>query len=72
MYQKCPICNGTGREYTLGTTDATGRPCSVCNGTKIINEVNGLPPSQYQELTPKGFQQHLDQIGKEFKSDIEK
>jgi DnaJ-class molecular chaperone len=37
MYQKCPICNGTGR-------DADYKYCTVCNGFKIIDEITGLPP----------------------------
>jgi len=44
-YQKCPNCNGTGKEYPQywnGTTIS----CSVCNGYKIISELTGLPPSQ--------------------------
>lgn len=41
MFQKCPVCNGTGVDpgvYSLNK-------CSVCQGMKIISELNGLPPS---------------------------
>ena len=41
MWQKCPVCNGTGIDpgvYSLNK-------CSVCQGMKIISEVNGLPPA---------------------------
>jgi RecJ-like exonuclease len=73
MYQKCPNCNGSGREYPIGTTDASFKTCSVCRGSKIIDTVTGLPPqNQYFELTPKAFDQHLSQIGREYLNDIEK
>lgn len=37
MYQKCPICNGTGKklDYTK---------CHVCNGKGIISSITGNPP----------------------------
>lgn len=43
MYQKCPICNGTGIDQNPGTYSSIPK-CTVCNGYKIINELNGLPP----------------------------
>jgi DnaJ-class molecular chaperone len=43
MYQKCPICNGTG--VSNGQI-----PCSVCKGYKIISEVTGQPPSTQQSI----------------------
>ena len=42
MWQKCPICNGTGNDPRFNST------CSTCNGTKIISELTGLPPSHSQ------------------------
>ena len=42
MWQKCPICNGTGR--INHSTDSIN-PCDVCHGKKIISEITGLPPS---------------------------
>lgn len=42
MYQKCPVCNGTGVAMNVrGNTIA----CSVCQGKKIISQLNGLPPN---------------------------
>ena len=42
MWQKCPICNGTGIAMAIHSSNAV---CSVCQGRKIISEVNGLPPA---------------------------
>ena len=48
MYQKCPICNGTG---TLPHPDPRlTNKCEVCNGTKIIDEMTGLPPARMNNL----------------------
>lgn len=38
MWQKCPICNGTGQDPNIMLT------CMVCGGNKIISEITGLPP----------------------------
>lgn len=43
MYQKCPQCNGTGKEYPPHI-NASAINCSVCNGKKIINQETGHPP----------------------------
>ena len=40
-YQKCPICNGTGISPSFLSTSA----CPTCLGTRIISEINGLPPA---------------------------
>ena len=40
-YQKCPICNGTGLFSNPVLLDAI---CPTCKGTRIISELNGLPP----------------------------
>lgn len=64
MYQKCPICHGAGKLLNTETTSMYS-VCKTCNGTGIINELTGLPPQQYQELTPNLFQEHLKQINKE-------
>ena len=37
MWQKCPICNGTGRDVNYNY-------CTVCNGYKIIDTITGFPP----------------------------
>jgi len=42
MFQKCPICNGTGTNI-IPLSEMTV-PCSVCNGTNIISELTGFPP----------------------------
>ncbi len=42
-WQKCPICNGTGKILnTLSSSCFT--ICDTCNGKKIISELNGEPP----------------------------
>jgi DnaJ-class molecular chaperone len=41
-WQKCPVCDGSGLEYLLNGIAHT--TCSVCKGTKIINELTGKPP----------------------------
>lgn len=47
MWQKCPVCAGSGREYN-SLDMSTSSPCSVCNGKKIISELSGLPPQGSQ------------------------
>lgn len=51
MWQKCPICNGTGKieVYNLSpnltsVSTLNHTICPVCNGQRIISELNGLPP----------------------------
>jgi hypothetical protein len=44
MWQKCPICNGSGRDFTP-LSNSSSSICSVCDGSKIISELTGLPPS---------------------------
>lgn len=46
MWQKCPICNGTGSEPTILLTTAS-QICTVCNGAKIISSLSGLPPANH-------------------------
>lgn len=47
MWQKCPICNGTGEQEKL-TPDALGRLynkiCRTCDGTGMVNSRTGHPP----------------------------
>ena len=47
MWQKCPICNGTGKIHNTSLL-ASFDVCSTCNGTKIISELTGLPPQYAQ------------------------
>ena len=42
MYQKCPICNGSGISMTITSSNAV---CPTCQGRRIISEINGLPPN---------------------------
>jgi hypothetical protein len=46
MYQKCPICNGSGRstQAVLSNNSNSSEECPVCVGTRIISTLNGLPP----------------------------
>lgn len=47
MWQKCPICNGTGKDHL-----SNNEYCPICNGKRIINELTGLPPkdNKFTEL----------------------
>lgn len=57
-WQKCPVCNGTGKNYGGLQSSAI---CPTCNGQRIISEITGLPPAlittTYQstttDLTPR-------------------
>ena len=43
-WQKCPVCNGTGKNYN-GSPIASSAPlCPTCNGHRIISELTGQPP----------------------------
>lgn len=43
MYQKCPICNGSGNTYSNYSLN-TSTSCKTCNGKGIISQLTGLPP----------------------------
>lgn len=43
MYQKCPICSGSG---TITTAMSTASTCPTCNGKRIICELTGMPPQE--------------------------
>jgi hypothetical protein len=47
MWQKCPICNGTGVTHTTLSTSGF-ETCSNCYGTKIISKLDDLPPNYEQ------------------------
>ncbi len=49
MWQKCPICDGEGRV----TRNSVHQVCSVCNGTKIISQLNGLPSNSIDKEQQK-------------------
>ena len=46
MWQKCPVCNGSGKVENSVTTSVWSG-CTVCKGTKIISVLNGLPPKEF-------------------------
>lgn len=55
MWQKCPVCNGSGNTYnTLSSSSFS--VCSVCKGSKIISELNGLPPNYTNAVTSNDTQ----------------
>lgn len=54
MWQKCPICNGSGRTHNT-LTSSSFDICSTCNGTKIISELNGLPPNCNGKIVTEKF-----------------
>jgi hypothetical protein len=47
-YQKCPICLGTGVDHS-SLDSSCSRPCPTCKGTRIINTISGLPPSESEK-----------------------
>jgi len=44
MWQKCPICNGTGQASTL-VNGIYNSICPTCSGSRIISQITGLPPA---------------------------
>lgn len=46
MWQKCPVCNGTGKDPNPGTFNTAAPVCTVCNGEKIISQLTGKPPAK--------------------------
>lgn len=50
MWQKCPICAGTGTTHNP-LSAATSETCSVCKGFKIISQLSGLPPNSAIDKT---------------------
>lgn len=67
MWQKCPICNGTGVDDTINYSRNvmnTNYPCQTCNGRKIISELTGRPPqSQSSRADEVIDQEFLDNLG---------
>ena len=60
MWQKCSICNGSGKEDPISD-------CRVCNGERIISELTGLPPVKpkkvnIDDLEKKNFNYLVGQI----------
>lgn len=45
MWQKCPICNGTGTVPTPSYSSSTTQICKICNSKGIISQLTGSPSS---------------------------
>lgn len=49
MYQKCPICDGSGKIPNCwngySSAHSEYKTCPTCLGERIISKTNGLPPS---------------------------
>jgi RecJ-like exonuclease len=50
-YQKCPICNGSGKVINTESTNMYDM-CPVCKGARIIDEITGLPPYEFNGVIP--------------------
>lgn len=44
MWQKCPICKGTGQDESWLVHNGGKPKCPACNGKRIINDLTGKPP----------------------------
>ena len=44
MFQKCPLCNGTGQDESWLIHDGTKSECPTCKGKRIISSLTGKPP----------------------------
>jgi DnaJ-class molecular chaperone len=44
-WQKCPVCNGTGKNYGASEGGIYNSNCPTCNGHRIISELTGKPPA---------------------------
>ena len=44
MWQKCPICLGTGIDNSIIIFNKEIK-CSTCDGKKVINTITGNPPN---------------------------
>jgi len=44
MWQKCPICNGSGQVETDGMSTNPYTLCPTCKGWRIISTITGRPP----------------------------
>ncbi len=48
MWQKCPICLGTGIEKSNVTFNKKNK-CPTCDGKKVINTITGNSPNIYEK-----------------------
>ena len=58
MYQKCPICNGSGTKF-IPNMPATVIDCKTCNGTGLINKLTGQPAMKQYPIVLSNFQGHI-------------
>lgn len=66
MWQRCPICDGTGTKIVSMVSSNSLPLCDVCNGMKIISTVNGLPPVGTPQTVISAISREL--TGQELKS----
>ena len=80
MFQKCPICEGTG----LDTIIKPAIVCSVCKGEKIISSLTGFPPNRVKQFpstndqftvigphgvaNPINYEEHAKHLAEELKN----
>ncbi len=48
MWQKCPICLGTGIDKSNVTFNKKNK-CPTCDGKKVINIITGNSPNIYEK-----------------------
>ena len=48
MWQKCPICSGTGIDKSNVTFNKKNK-CPTCDGKKVINIITGNSPNIYEK-----------------------
>ena len=51
MWQKCQICNGSSKHFSI--IERFPKNCTVCNGIKIISEISGLLPNFERNKTER-------------------
>ena len=49
MWQKCPICLGTGIDKSNVTFNKKNK-CPTCDGKKVINTITGNSPNIYEKI----------------------
>jgi len=62
-WQKCPVCNGTGRTNDLPIASLSGNKCRVCDGRGIINTLTGNPPKDIanaQRINNEGYNNYKE------------
>lgn len=46
MYQKCPVCEGSGNIVNFKGKITKDSVCPTCEGKRIISTKTGLPPGE--------------------------